>query len=125
MMNNKMTNKVALEIAIEAVRATGNEEAVAKLEKILEQTIKKNSAERKPTATQTANEGLKNVILTHLAGGASATISQMMKEIPELEGLANQKVTALVRQLKDEGKVIRFEEKRKAFFKLAEIEEEE
>jgi hypothetical protein len=123
-----MTNKKALEIAIEVMnaQATPNTEVIEKLEKILEQTIKKNSAERKPTATQTANEGLKENILAYLkATGEKKTISELMKEVPELEGLANQKVTALVRNLKEENLVVRIEEKRKAYFAYNSSEEEE
>jgi hypothetical protein len=127
-MTNKMTNKKALEIAIEVMNAQENPnvEVIEKLEKILEQTVKKNSAERKPTATQTANEGLKESILTYLfTTKTKKTISELMKEVPALEGLANQKVTALVRALKDDGLVVRIEEKRKAYFAYNSSEEEE
>jgi hypothetical protein len=127
-MTNKMTNKKALEIAIEVMNAqeNPNAEVIEKLEKILEQTVKKNSAERKPTATQTANEGLKESILTYLfTTKTKKTISELMKEVPALEGLANQKVTALVRALKDDGLVVRIEEKRKAYFAYNSSKEEE
>jgi DNA-binding MarR family transcriptional regulator len=127
-MTNKMTNKKALEIAIAAMTAqeTPNTEAIEKVQKILEQTIKKNSSERKPTATQTANVGLKEKILSYLkATGSEKTISELMKEIPELEGLSNQRVSALVRGLKEEGLITRVEVKRKAYFKACTTSEEE
>ena len=41
-----------------------------------------------------------------------------MKGCAEIAGLSNQRVSALVRQLKDEGKVTREEIKRKAYFSL-------
>jgi predicted RNA-binding protein (virulence factor B family) len=39
-----------------------------------------------------------------------------MKSVPALAELTNQRVSALVRQLKENGSVIRTEEKRKAYF---------
>ena len=51
-----------------------------------------------------------------MESGKAYTISELMKAIPELADLTNQRVSALVRQLKDEGKVSREEIKRKAYF---------
>lgn len=115
-MTNKMTNAMALEIAIASVE---NAEAKAKLEKMLEQTLKKNSAERKPTATQTENVGLKEAILAFMEVGKQYTITDIMKNCEAVAGLSNQKVSALVRQLKDSGQLKREEIKRKAYFSLA------
>ena len=47
------------------------------------------------------------------------TITEIMKEIDECKDLSNQRVSALVRQLKQDGLVIRKEEKGKAYFSLA------
>jgi DNA-binding transcriptional regulator GbsR (MarR family) len=49
------------------------------------------------------------------------SIGQLAKEVPELVAVnaSGQKVSALVKQLKDAGLVMRVEEKRKAFFKRA------
>ena len=47
------------------------------------------------------------------------TITDIIKSVPECADLTNQRVSALVRQLKDEGKVVRTEDKRKAYFSLA------
>ena len=43
----------------------------------------------------------------------------MMKEIEACKDLSNQRVSALVRQLKQDGIVVRKEEKGKAYFSLA------
>ena len=43
-----------------------------------------------------------------------------MKSVAECEGLSNQRTSALVRQLVIENALIRTEEKRKAYFSLAE-----
>jgi DNA-binding transcriptional regulator GbsR (MarR family) len=45
------------------------------------------------------------------------TITDLIKAIPEIADLSNQRVSAIVRQLKDEGAVERIEEKRKAYFR--------
>ena len=122
-MTNKMTYVKALEIAMKAVE--DNKEVTEKLEALKESISKKNSAERKPTATQKANEEYKKAILSFMEVGKKYTISELMKEVVELADLSNQRVSALVRQLKDSGLVERTEEKRKAYFsKKAVIENE-
>ena len=113
----KMTNSKALGVAIEVLGADEKyAEVVAKLEKIKASTDKKNSAERKPTATQTENVGFKTAILEGMESGKAYTIGDLIKAIPEIADLTNQRVSALVRQLKDEGLVTREEIKRKAYF---------
>ena len=109
MTNNKLTNKKALEIAIKAIDVSGfstddfkTEEIIEKLEKMLVQTEKKSSSERKPTAKQEENKRLEKIILDYLTEQTeSKTVTDMMKEIPELDGMSNQKVSSLVKPLKD------------------------
>ena len=92
----------------------------------LELLAKKNSGEKKPTATQTANVGIKSAILAGMEVGKKYTITDLMKSIPEIAELSNQRVSALVRQLIDSGEVERTEEKRKAYFsKVADLEDVE
>lgn len=113
-MMNKMTYVKALEIAIKAVE--DNKEVAEKLEALKASVAKKNSAERKPTVTQKANEGYKEAILAYMETGKKYTITELMKGVVELADLSNQRVSALVRQLKEDGLVLREEEKRKAYF---------
>lgn len=122
-MTNKMTYVKALEIAMKAVE--DNKEVTEKLEALKESISKKNSAERKPTATQKANEEYKKAILSFMEVGKKYTISELMKEVVELADLSNQRVSALVRQLKDSGLVERTEEKRKAYFSKKAVVENE
>ena len=122
-MTNKMTYVKALEIAMKAVE--DNKEVAEKLEALKESISKKNSAERKPTATQKANEEYKKAILSFMEVGKKYTISELMKEVVELADLSNQRVSALVRQLKDSGLVERTEEKRKAYFSKKAVNENE
>ena len=90
----------------------------AKLEKMKVQFEKKNSAEKKPTATQIANEGIKNIIL-EVIGEKSMTITEMQKANSELAELSNQKISALLKQMTESGSVKREEIKRKAYFSKA------
>ena len=120
-MTEKMTNKKALTFVLESFELPAD--VKEKLEKMLVQVEKKNSAksEGKLTPTQVANEGIKAEILDFLAtANRKLTISEMLKEIPACADLTNQRVSALVRQLVTEGKVVRIEEKRKAYFSIAE-----
>ena len=96
----------------------GKERLVKVMEHELELLAKKNSAEKKPTAVQVANEGIKSVIFeTLVENGKMMTISEMQKANAELGEMSNQRISALVRQLKEDGKVERIEDKRKAYFK--------
>ena len=90
----------------------------AKLEKMKVQFEKKNSAEKKPTATQIANEGIKNIIL-EVIGEKSMTITEMQKSNSELAELSNQKISALLKQMTESGSIKREEIKRKAYFSKA------
>ena len=112
----KMTYVVALNIAIATVE---NEEVVERLTALRDATMKRNSADRKPTKTQEANEGIKAEILELLSDGVARTVTEIMAEVPSLAEASNQKAASLVRQLKDSGAVTREEIKRKAYFKIA------
>ena len=112
----KITNVKALAYVLE--NCTLTEEVKAKIEKMKVQFEKKNSAEKKPTATQVANEGIKNVILETIGSG-SFTISELQKLNSELAELSNQKISALLKQMTESGSVKREEIKRKAYFSKA------
>ena len=116
-MTKKMTKREYFTQIMENYNLTEDERNFIKHE--LELLAKKNSAEKKPTAVQVANEGLKKAILDFMVEGQKYTITDLMKSVPELADLSNQRVSALVRQLKDSVLVIRTEEKRKAYFHKA------
>lgn len=82
----------------------------------LELLAKKNSAEKKPTAQQTANKAICDAIVNGMEDGKLYTITDLIKTIPECADLTNQRVSALVRSMIDV-KVERVEEKRKAYFR--------
>lgn len=98
--------------------ANGKEELAKVMEHELELLAKKNSTDRKPTENQIANEGIKETILKVLANGRM-TVSEMQKADDTLAPLSTSKISALVKQLKESGMVVREEDKRKAYFSLA------
>lgn len=79
---------------------------------------KKNSSDKKPTAQQTANEGIKTAILDNMVAGKMYTITEIIKTVPECADLTNQRVSALMRQLIEAKLVVRIEDKRKAYFEI-------
>ena len=86
----------------------------------IELLAKKASGSSKPTKTQVENETYKASILEILAeADRPLTISEMMED-DRLSGLKNQRVSALVTQLKKAEQVVRTEDKKKAYFSLAE-----
>lgn len=115
----KMTQKNAIAYVID--NCTLPEDVMAKLVSMKVQLEKKSAhkGERKPTKTQIANEGFKTCILENMEPGRLYTVTELTKEIPFGEELSTQRVSALVRQLKEAGSVVRTEEKRKAYFSLA------
>lgn len=121
MSNKKMTKRDHFNTLLTLSEVKANPVLVDFIEHELELLAKKNSAEKKPTAVQVANEGIKDAIYEGMEPNRLYTITELIKEIPECADLTNQRVSALIRQLKDDNKVERIEEKRKAYFrKIAE-----
>ena len=89
------------------------ESRVAQLEK------KSASKSDKPTATQKANAELKDKILAEMEADKAYTISDMLKALPSCAELSNQKVSAVMKQMVESYRVIRTEDKRKAYFTKA------
>ena len=116
-MTNKKTIKDYFNEILNAYDLSDEHRAF--IEGRIEAANKKSGSAKKPTATQVANEGLKSAILEGMELGVKYSITDMIKSIPALENLTNQKVSALVRQLVAEKVVVRTEEKGKALFALA------
>lgn len=114
-MAKKLTIVEQYELVIEKARGVLSESEIAFLEERKELHAKKNGS-RKPTAAQTANEGIKEQILAFMESGRAYTVTEIQKGV----GLeSNQKASALVRQLKESGAVARSEVKGKAYFTKA------
>ena len=87
---------------------------------------KRNSkgGDKKPTAKQLENADYGKAILDFLADNPDEkfTITDMWKKIPVLANnteMSNQRISAIVNQLKNENLVVRDEIKRKAYFSIA------
>lgn len=129
----KLTNKIALEIALNAIENSvlpnwsftegenrlevSKAEAMEKLTKMMEQLDKKASAEKKPTKTQIEADALADALYDEmLADGGKLTVSEMLAKFDCVKGMSNQKVSAIVRKLKDAGRVVKDVEGRKSLF---------
>lgn len=81
---------------------------------------KNNSDTKRQTAAQKENEGYKELIIEFLSiKPDGATCSEVLKGIPALSDYSNQKVSALLRQLKLASRVVTAEVKGKTYFSLA------
>lgn len=118
----KLTKKDRYNILLTYEEVKADEEMVKFIENELDILARKNSVDRKPTATQKENAELKEKILTLLEDDIPRTCTEIMKAIPDFEAKGYQlpKVTALMTQLynKGEGVVDRYEDKRKVLFKI-------
>ena len=118
-MTKKMTKREMFVAMMEKYNFIEEERAF--IEHEIELLDKKKSGERKPTATQIANEHLKDVVLEVLTQATEPmTVSEIIKAHAELQGLTTQKVSPLVAKLVDELKVNKTIEKRKSYFTIAE-----
>ena len=113
----KVTNKSALNFVLDNCELP--KEISDKLSAMIVALDKKStSGEKKPTATQIANEGYKALIVDYLNSlGKGATCADMIKEIPEFNDFSTSKVSALTKQLVDKNVIDKVMVKGRAFFK--------
>lgn len=109
----EMFNEILNGYGLSAEHKAFLEGRIAQLDK------KSASKSDKPTATQKANAELKDKILAEMEADKAYTISDMLKALPSCADLSNQKVSAVMKQLVESYKVIRTEDKRKAYFSKA------
>ena len=127
--STKVTKRERFSQLMEIVKASNVEnsaELVAFIEHEVELLTKKNSRSGKPTKTQVENETIKAQIISVLERvGKPMTVTQLLAE-SEFTGLSNQKVSALLTQLRKSGEVVRTIEKKVAFYSLPdEVEDTE
>lgn len=128
---SKMTKAQAFTLAITALESSAvpnKDEAIAKIAKEIENLAKKSSGSGKPTAKQTANMGLGELVVSHLREHPNQmfTVTELMKSVPGLPAeITNQKLTAIMRLDSVKPFVTRSMDKGKAFFQYAEPAEVE
>ena len=116
----KLTKREKFEMIAKITEVAENPILAEFVEHELELLAKKNaSGSGKHTATQKANEELKNAIVEEMANEPNRLflISEMIKCFECCNDLSLPKVTALVTQLAKADLVERVEEKRKAYFR--------
>ncbi len=114
-MAKKMTIVEMYGAIMEKAQGVLSKEEIEFLQSRADLVAKKN-ATRKPTKAQAENEEIKDKILEFMSDKVSRTVTDIMKGV----GLeSNQKTSALVRQLKEAGLIVRTESKGKAYFTLA------
>lgn len=110
-------------LAIEGIQK--NEELVKFIKHELELLDKKTTS-KKPTKAQEENVSIKAEVLEILSMCEKPrSIKDLQAEFPELAKYSNQKISALLKQLIGEEKVVRTEEKRIAMFAIPTEEVEE
>ena len=114
-MANKKTLKDFYNDIIALATENGRDDLVTFCEDRIEKLGRKSTS-KKPTKTQVENEGIKDTIIEVLGEVAPATATMIATD-PRVN-ISNQKVTALLKQLVTDGKVVRTEEKGKALFSV-------
>lgn len=115
MATEKKITKREMYEAIKKVEGL-TEEQVKFIDHELELLAKKNSAERKPTDQQKENMGIKEAILEYMVAGERYTVTEIIKGCEACKELTNQRVSALLRQMKTDLLIDKVEEKRKTYF---------
>ena len=109
----KMMNGEQMSVSTQAVIEFANHE-IELLNK------KSSSSSGKQTKTQLENESYKEVILETLkTADKPITISELMRRSETIAELSNQRVSAMLSQLRKAEKIVRTYEKKKAYFALA------
>lgn len=118
-MTKKMTKRDHFNSLLSIPAVAENPDLVTFINHELELLERKNSAEKKPTAQQVANQSIKDEILACMVDDTFYTITDLIKAVPVCNDMTNQRVSALVRQLVEAEKVVKVVEKRKSFFRKA------
>ena len=125
-MEKKFTKRNALSLMLTLSEVKADPRLVAYCENELKLLDKKNvsSGEKKLSDKQVQNNSFKENILEYLTevSPAHKSISEIWENVPALSDckeMTGQRISALLTQLIKAGLVIRVEEKRKAYFKVA------
>ena len=116
--NKKITKRERFNSLLSLSEVQANADLVAFIKHEIELLDKKNSGEKKLTIQQVANEGIKDAIVEGMEENRLYTVTELIKEITECNELTNQRVSALLRQLISEGKVVKTVDKPKSYFQL-------
>ena len=125
MAEKKITKRENFGAIVEILMANGREDLAKVMEHEIELLNRKRSGSGKLTPTQIENEKIKDRVLEIIAkNGGGMTITQIMNTDGMGEYSMNKLTSLVARQLKEENRVIRYEEKGVAYFRLPEFEGE-
>jgi len=123
MANSKMTKKDWFATIRAMVEGSGNEredEILAFIDHEVE-LLEKKSSKSGQTKTQKENVEVVTKIENALREvGKAVTITELQSASEEMGAYSNQKLSALLKQMVSKGTVVRTEDKKKAYFSLAE-----
>ena len=119
MAEKKITKREVINKMLADENIKANPEFVAFLEHELELLVKKTEKRNKSDEELAEIAKLQTLVINGLASIEKGTVTEIQKTNSELAVLSNQKVTSILKALKEEGKVIRATEGRKTVFSLA------
>ena len=119
MTNKKMTKKDYFKMLKGIDKVAENAELVKFIDHEIELLERKNSADRKLSGNALANVGLREEIIEILSKKPEHLFTPTEVQKAMKDEYSNQRISALLKQLKEEGKVEKIQDKRKSFFKLA------
>lgn len=123
MAEKKITKKMVVEMMLADETIVANEVFKAYLENELA-LLKKKSENKKATKNQEANVAIKTDMLEVMAHMAPSTATEIMNAVKSVDTekyatLTNQRVSALLRQLIEDNKVVKTVDKKVSKFALA------
>lgn len=123
-MANKMTKKDYFNQLLAIKEVSANEDLVGFINHEIELLAKK-SGKSGQTKTQKENEGiLKTIVECLTTDRTPMTITELQGAYTELADFSNQKLSALMKKLVDNGTVTKTIDKKKSYFVLADKVEE-
>lgn len=135
MANTKMTQVSALELAVKVITNVMNgadtdiasselSEAIAKLSGMAEKLAEKRSTPSKADKEKSAEhkaiaDEIILVLSTEETVTTGMTVSEMQKASDKLAEYSNQKISAILRKMVDNGTIVKTVDKKKSYFSIA------
>lgn len=118
-MTDKMTNAKALTYVLENTYDLP-EDVKEKLEKMLEQTLKKNAGTAGATSAKAVeNQQLGEILLDFMEDNTVYTITELIHKVEAFSEFSTSKMTAIITPLKEQGFVKRTVSKGKTYWEKA------
>lgn len=124
-MANKITKAQMFGMIKAVAGVASNPDMVAFIDHEIELLSKRNSKAKKPTKKQTENIGIMDMIFDVLsASDIALSIADIRNTNSELEALSSQKVSALLKKMVDDGRIVKEYDKKVPMFSVPEDTED-